>query len=107
VLFNDRVIVPLARPVVEVITSAKIDLKAGDTLDYLGGYTMYGVAENSDVVQAERLLPIGLAEGCRLKRDIPKDGFVAMDDVEFPQGRLIDALYAEQQKHFSSVVLAH
>jgi predicted homoserine dehydrogenase-like protein len=100
-LLDDYVITPLGAPVVEVVTTAKIDLKAGDTLDYLGGYTMYGEAENSDVVQRGRLLPIGLAEGCRVKRDLPKDAHLTFDDVEIPEGRLIDKLYAEQQAHFA------
>jgi predicted homoserine dehydrogenase-like protein len=100
VLFGDFTITPLGAPVVEVITVAKIDLRAGETLDYLGGYTMYGQAENSGVVQRERLLPIGLSEGCTLKRDIPKDGYVTIDDVAFPAGRLIDRLYAEQRDMF-------
>ncbi|MDX2138065.1 MAG: NAD(P)-dependent oxidoreductase [Chloroflexota bacterium] len=103
-LLEDYVITPLGAPVVEVITTAKIDLKAGDELDYLGGYTMYGEAENSDVVQRERLLPIGLAEGCRVKRDLPKDTHLTFDDVEIPAGRLIDKLYAEQQAHFATAL---
>lgn len=102
-LFQDYTITPKGAPVVEVITAAKIDLKAGDELDYLGGYTMYGEAENSEIVQRERLLPIGLAEGCKVKRDLPKDTYLTMDDVEFPEGRLIDKLYAQQQEMFSMV----
>ncbi len=103
VLFQDYAITPLGAPVVEVITVAKIDLKAGDKLDYLGGYTMYGEAENSQIVQRERLLPIGLAEGCTVRRDLPKDSYLTIDDVEFPDGRLIDKLYAQQQDMFSMV----
>jgi predicted homoserine dehydrogenase-like protein len=101
VLFRDAVIVPQGAPSVEVITRAKIDLKAGDELDYLGGYTMYGECENTEIVQRERLVPIGIAEGCRLKRDIPVDGVISYDDIEVPAGRLIDKLYAEQQAHFA------
>jgi predicted homoserine dehydrogenase-like protein len=103
-LLEDYVITPLGAPVVEVVTTAKIDLKAGDELDYLGGYTMYGEAENSEVVQRERLLPIGLAEGCRVRRDLPKDAHLTLDDVEIPAGRLIDKLYAEQQAHFAKAL---
>jgi predicted homoserine dehydrogenase-like protein len=100
VLFGDAAISPKGAPVVEVITAAKVDLKQGDTLDYLGGYTMYGQAENSDIVQRERLLPIGLAEGCRVRRFLPKDTCLTLDDVEFPPERLIDRLYAEQRRVF-------
>jgi predicted homoserine dehydrogenase-like protein len=102
-LFQDYTITPMGAPTVEVITAAKIDLKAGEELDYLGGYTMYGEAENSEIVQRERLLPIGLAEGAKLKRDLPKDTYLTFDDVELPQGRLIDKLYAQQQEMFAMV----
>jgi predicted homoserine dehydrogenase-like protein len=62
----------------------------------------YGQCENSDVVQAQNLLPMGLAEGCRLKRDIPKDQVLTYDDVELPEGRLCDKLRAEQNAYFAS-----
>ncbi|XGV98650.1 MAG: NAD(P)H-dependent oxidoreductase [Leptolyngbya sp. BL-A-14] len=101
VLFNDAVMAPIAGPVVDVITVAKIDLKAGETLDGIGYYMTYGQCENSPVVQAENLLPMGLAEGCRLKRDVPKDQALTYDDVELPPNRLCDKLRAEQNAYFA------
>ena len=47
VLFHDAVCTPLAGPVVDVITRAKKNLKAGETLDGIGGFLTYGLAENS------------------------------------------------------------
>jgi predicted homoserine dehydrogenase-like protein len=44
---------------------------------------------------------MGLAEGCRLKRDIPKDQVLTYDDVELPEGRLGDKLRAEQSVYFA------
>jgi predicted homoserine dehydrogenase-like protein len=61
----------------------------------------YGLAENHDTVRAENLLPIGLAEGCRLKRDIAKDQVLTYDDVILPEGRLCDKLREEQNAYFS------
>ncbi|MEA5616711.1 Gfo/Idh/MocA family oxidoreductase [Cronbergia sp. UHCC 0137] len=101
VLFQDAVLAPLAAPMVDVITTAKIDLKAGETLDGIGYYMTYGQCENSPIVQQQNLLPIGLAEGCRLKRDIPRDQVLTYDDVELPLGRLADQLRIEQNKYFS------
>ncbi|BAB74530.1 NAD(P)H-dependent oxidoreductase [Anabaena sp. FACHB-709] len=101
VLFSDAVMAPLAGPSVDVITTAKIDLKAGETLDGIGYYMTYGQCENSDIVQQQNLLPMGLAEGCRLKRDVPKDQVLTYDDVELPEGRLCDQLRAEQDKYFA------
>lgn len=100
VLFNDAALRPLGAPCVDVIAGAKTDLKAGAVLDDLGHYMTYGLAENSDVVHAERLLPIGLAAGCRLKHDIAKDAVLTYDDVVLPQNRLIDSLRAEQDRLF-------
>lgn len=101
VLFHDAVLQPLGAPMVDVITTAKRDIQAGEVIDGLGGYLTYGQAENSDVVSRERLLPIGLAEGCRVKRDLPKDYVLTYDDVEVPEGRLADQLRAEQNRHFA------
>ncbi|MEA5513210.1 NAD(P)H-dependent oxidoreductase [Nodularia sp. UHCC 0506] len=101
VLFQDTVLSPLAGPIVDVITTAKINLKAGETLDGIGYYMTYGQCENSATVQEQKLLPIGLAEGCRLKRDIPQDQVLTYDDVELPEGRLCDQLRAEQNTHFA------
>jgi predicted homoserine dehydrogenase-like protein len=100
VLFRDAAITPLGVPLVDVVATAKIDLKAGQVLDGMGCYMTYGQAENSDVVSAENLLPIGLAEGRRLKRDIPRDQVLAYHDVEMLEGRLCDQLRAEQNEYF-------
>jgi predicted homoserine dehydrogenase-like protein len=101
VLLNDATIAPLGAPMVEVISTAKIDLEAGQTLDGLGGYTLYGQCENAHTASAQRLLPFGVAEGCKLKRNIARDEVLTYDDVELPTGRLIDKLRAEQETLFS------
>lgn len=101
VLFQDAVLTPLDGPRVEVITAAKIDLKKGQTIDGLGGYMTYGLAENAGVLQQENLLPIGLAEGCQLTRDIAKDEILTRQDVVLPPGRLSDRLRAEQDNLFN------
>jgi len=102
-LLGDATLRPLAGPCVDVVSAAKIGLKAGEIIDALGGYHTYGLAENSDVTQAENLLPIGIAEGCRLKRDVPKDAVLTYADIELPEGRLCDRLRAEQNAMFAAV----
>jgi predicted homoserine dehydrogenase-like protein len=104
VLFGDATIAPLGAPRVDVVAAAKTDLRVSETLDGLGGYLTYGLAENSDVTRAENLLPIGLAEGCRLKRDIPRDQVLTFDDVDLPAGRLCDRLWAEQNARFAQAL---
>ena len=100
VLFGDAAIAPAGGPRVDVVAAAKKDLKKGEVLDGLGEYMTYGLAENADIVTTENLLPIGLAEGCRLRSDIGKDGVLTYDDVELPEGRLCDRLRAEQDELF-------
>lgn len=95
-LFGDATIRPMGAPTVEVVTTAKRDLVAGTPLDALGGYDYYGQAERADVTAAERLLPVGVAEGARLLRDLPRDQTISYDDVELPTGRLVDTLRIEQ-----------
>ena len=98
-LLGDATIVPLLDGKgtrVEVVTLAKKPLKAGETLDAKGGYCYYGECEKGEVQRAEQLLPLGLAEGCVLKRDIAVDEVIGIDDVHVPAGRLSDRLRAEQ-----------
>jgi predicted homoserine dehydrogenase-like protein len=104
VLFQDAAVAPIAGPVCDVITVAKRDLKAGEVLDGIGGFTCYGMIENSDVCQAENLLPMGLSEGCCLKRDVPKDQVITYADVKLPEGRLCDKLRVEQTAYFAAVM---
>ena len=96
VIFRDAALQPLGAPTVEVIAIAKTDLPAGTIIDGLGGYHTFGVAERADVTARDALLPIGVAEGCRVLRDIAKDEAIAYADVEVPEGRLVDELRAQQ-----------
>ena len=100
VLFNDATIAPLAGPVCDVITIAKRDLKAGEILDGIGGFTCYGTIENTRQSLSENLLPMGLSEGCRLTCDIRKDQALAFEDVVLPEGRLCEKLWFDQKAHF-------
>jgi predicted homoserine dehydrogenase-like protein len=101
VLFGDAAIAPLGAPCVDVVATAKSALQAGQVLDGIGGYATYGQCENSDVARRERLLPMGLAEGCRVKSNIDRDQVLTFDDVVPPEGRLSDRLWAEQNALFA------
>lgn len=98
--FNDAAIAPIGGPVVDVVTAAKIDLEKGQTLDGLGGYATYGLCENHATARAEGLLPIGLAEGCVLDRDIAKDTLLRLDDVHYPSNTMVHELRREQDSVF-------
>jgi predicted homoserine dehydrogenase-like protein len=100
VLFSDATTVPVGGPITEVVAVAKKDLKPGDIIDGVGGFATFGVIENSNVVLAESFVPMGLVSGCTVTKPIPKDTLITRSDVQFPTGRLCDALYVEQCQKF-------
>jgi predicted homoserine dehydrogenase-like protein len=100
VLFNDAALTPIGKPYVEVVATAKTDLKAGQVIDGIGHYMTYGLCENADAATEGNLLPMGVAEGCVLKNDIPKDQVLTYNDVILPEGRLVDKLREEQNEYF-------
>lgn len=99
-LLNDVPMEPIGAPQVEVITIAKRPLKAGETLDGIGGFMTYGVCETAKIQMSDRLLPMGLAEGCRLKRDIGKDEAISWNDVTAPANELPHQLRAKQDARY-------
>lgn len=99
--FGDYIIKPQGAPVVEVVSIAKKDLKVGEVLDGPGGFTVYGLCENSNIVQREKLVPVGLASGVKVLRDIPKDQVIRFNDIGYDANSLAYTLYAEQTKLFN------
>lgn len=65
----------------EVITLAKRDLKRGEYIDGFGGFSVYGGLERYEKARSERLLPMGLAVGARLKADIGEGLPITCDQV--------------------------
>ncbi len=54
----------------------------------------------ADTARADDLLPIGLSDGCVLRRDVKQDGVVRFSDVSLPRDRLVDRLWDEQLERF-------
>lgn len=100
VLFQDATLAPRGAPVCDTVAVAKRDLKAGERLDGMGGFTCYGLVDSYPNCRREDALPMALSVDCRLKRDIPKDQPLRNADVEFPPGRTCDRLRAEQTERF-------
>ena len=82
VLYGQPTGTPLPTPVADVITVAKRDLKAGEMLDGSGGYTVNGLIEKAEIARAENLLPLGLAYGVNLKREVSQGEAISYDMVE-------------------------
>ena len=100
VLLRDAAATPLGGPVTEVIAQAKRDLVVGETLDGIGGFTVYGMLENAGTARRERLLPMGLTDGAVVVRPVAEDVALTFDDVELPPGRLATRLWQEQAERF-------
>ena len=74
-----------------VASVAKRDLKAGEMLDGEGGFTVWGKAQPLDA--ARGALPIGLAHGVRLGRDVKSGETLQLADVAFDENDGVVALY--------------
>lgn len=77
-----------------VYAYAKRDLKAGETLDGVGGYTCYGLIENCLENEKSPGLPICLAEEVVLNKDVAKDQKILLQDVTYDSNRPDFQLYA-------------
>ena len=74
---------PPGPPIAEVVAVAKRDLRAGETLDGIGGYACYGLIDTVD--GAAGLLPIGLAAHATLRRSVRRDDPVPLDVVDLDE----------------------
>ena len=100
-LFGDPTVAPLGGPRCEVVAVAKRDLRAGETLDGIGGFTrLRPDRQRAGGPRGIDALPMGLAEGCVLRRDVAKDASLTAADVRMPAERLSDRLWAEQQQRW-------
>ena len=66
----------------DVVATAKRKLPAGTVLDGEGGYTVFGRLLPAKASLATGGLPLGLAHGVKLKRDVAKDACLSWADVE-------------------------
>lgn len=69
----------------DVAATAKMALKAGETLDGEGGFCVWGKQQPASISLEKGFLPIGLASGVRLKRDIAEGEIVRWADVEIDE----------------------
>src|SRR5690606_11310306 len=82
----------------ETVAVAKQPLKAGQRLDGIGGFTVYGRIMAAAEAAAMRALPLGLAgSGATLVRDVAVDAVITLDDVELDEGSTLVSLWRLQQ----------
>jgi predicted homoserine dehydrogenase-like protein len=89
---------PLPRPVAECIAIAKRPLKAGETLDAIGEYCYRGSIDTVAAARRENLLPLGLAKGCVLRRDIQLGDPLRYDDLDRLPDTPLTRMRAEQDR---------
>lgn len=83
VIDHEPTIIPLDGPVSECITVAKRDLKAGETIDGIGGYTTYGSIATAEETYKKGYVIYGLVnKKTKMLRDVPKGQLLTLDDVE-------------------------
>jgi len=83
-------------PVAETVAVAKRDLQAGDKLDVLGGYTMYGYIQREESARKEGMLPLGLAVGATVQTPIKAGQAIRYSDVALDESQAIVRLRKEQ-----------
>jgi predicted homoserine dehydrogenase-like protein len=89
-------LVPMDRPVAEVMTVAKRELKPGDCLDDFGGYTFHGVIDRAEVARGLKALPAGLAPGAEIVRPVAAGGILTWDHVRLDENSTVVRLRHQQ-----------
>ncbi len=67
----------------DVAATAKRPLRAGETLDGEGGFTVYGTLLPAAESVRAGALPVGLAHGVKLQRDVAAGAMLTWHDVQF------------------------
>ena len=89
---------PLPRPVAECIAMAKRPLRAGEALDAIGEFCYRGSIDTVAAARRENLLPLGLAKGCVLQRDVAVGEPIRYDDLEHLPDTALVAMRREQDR---------
>ncbi|MDC3424565.1 SAF domain-containing protein [Aquibacillus sp. 3ASR75-11] len=101
VLEHDTSIHPLGAPISETVTVAKQDIKAGESLDGIGGFSVRGVLETHEDMKNNGHIPIGLISGKVVaKKDIREGQFLTEDDIELDPSTTVWKLRKLQDQLF-------
>jgi predicted homoserine dehydrogenase-like protein len=96
VLYGQTTLVPLDRPVADVLTIAKRDLRPGERLDEFGGFTFRGLMDTAAAVAAENGLPAGLAPDAEILRPVTAGSVITWDDVRLDESSTVVRLRRQQ-----------
>lgn len=101
VLHGDTTVATDRPPTAETVAIAKRDLHAGDTIDALGGFSVYGMIESAEAARRGNMLPLGLAPGAVMVRDIAMGEPLGYGDVELDEALTIVHLRRLQDLHLA------
>jgi len=99
-LYKQATLVPLDRPVADVMTISKRDLRLGDHLDAFGGFTFHGAMDRAEEAARLHALPAGLAPDAVVTRPVAKGEVVTWEDVQLDEARLLVQLRRRQDVLF-------
>lgn len=90
VIDHEPTIIPRFGRVAETIAVAKKDMKAGEKLDGIGGYTVRGTFMSAEEADNTNALPMGLIDNKTvLNRDVKNGDILTYDDVLLNEDSLI------------------
>lgn len=88
----------------DAIATAKRDLKQGEILDGEGGFCVWGKQTPAAQSLREGLLPLGLAHGVKLLRDVPRGRPLAWKDVDYDANDIAVKMRREMEATFGTPV---
>ncbi len=93
---------PAAGFIGDVGCATRQALRAGTLIDGEGGYAVYGTIAPAERSVRERLVPMGLSQGCTLVRDVPADHWITEADVAFDESSFLWKMRREQMQGLSA-----
>lgn len=99
-IYKEATIAPIyEKPLAEVITIAKKDLKIGERLDGIGEYTILGSVDTYEKAKKENLVPVGLInKNTVVKKNIKKGQLISYDMIELDKTTEIYKLRQKQDQ---------
>jgi predicted homoserine dehydrogenase-like protein len=95
-LLRETWLVPLDRPVAEVLTIAKKDLATGEKLDAFGGYAFHGSMDRAEEARKLNALPVGLAPGAVMLKQARRGEVLRWDHVRLDEESTVVKLRRQQ-----------
>ena len=96
VIYGTSDMMPLDRPVAEVCAVAKRDLRAGETLDFIGETTYRSWTMRADDAREAGAWPVGLLHEGRVTADVERGALLTRANVDVDQTSVLARMRAEQ-----------